>query len=158
MTLVTTSTQSTIPACVTPAEGATLTVGANISGASLQSPWVLPAGTTLKVTNGFSSFAYLTLNGAVEIAEGFTGSVEAPSAFDGGLTVNASDVTLKGASNVGVTLALNGDNIVIQGSEGSTFYTDNGTTVVNKGTGNAITGVTGLSGAVVPTDAPEHLE
>ena len=150
VTLETTSTQSTIPACVTPAEGATLTVGANISGASLQSPWELPAGTTLKVTNGFTSFAYLTLNGAVEIAEGVTGSVEAPSAFDGGLTVNASNVTLTGATNVGVTLALNGSNIAIQGSEseGSTFYTDNGTTVVNKGTGNAITGVTGLSGAV----------
>lgn len=150
VTLKTTDAQSTIPACVTPAEGATLTVGANISGASLQSPWVLPAGTTLKVTKGFSSFAYLTLNGAVEIAEGFTGSVEAPSAFDGGLTVNASGVTLTGATNVGVTLALNGSNIAIQGSEseGSTFYTDNGTTVVNKGTGNAITGVTGLSGAV----------
>lgn len=148
VTLETTSTQSTIPACVTPAEGATLTIGANISGASLQSPWVLPAGTTLKVTNGFTSFACLTLNGAVEIAEGVTDSVEAPSAFDGGLTVNASNVILTGASNVGVTLALNGDNIVIQGSEGSTFYTDNGTTVVNKGTDNAITGVTGLSGAV----------
>lgn len=148
VTLETTSTQSNIPACVTPAEGATLTIGANISGASLQSPWELPAGTTLKVTNDFTSFACLTLNGAVEIAEGVTGSVEAPSAFDGGLTVNASNVTLTGASNVGVTLALNGDNIVIQGSEGSTFYTDNGTTVVNKGTDNAITGVTGLSGAV----------
>ncbi len=148
VTLETTDTQTTIPACVTPAEGATLTIGANISGASLQSPWVLPAGTTLKVTKGFTSFAYLTLNGAVEIAEGFTGSIEAPSAFDGGLTVNASNVTLTGASNVGVTLALNGDNIAIQGAEGSTFYTDNGTTVVNKGTGNAITGVTGLSGAV----------
>lgn len=150
VTLETTSTQSTIPACVTPAEGATLTVGANISGASLQSPWVLPAGTTLKVSNGFTSFAYLTLNGAVEIAEGVTGSIEAPSAFDGGLTVNASGVTLTGATNVGVTLALNGNNIAIQGSEseGSTFYTDNGTTVVNKGTDNAITGVTGLSGAV----------
>ena len=61
-----------------------------------------------------------------------------------------SGVTLTGATNVGVTLALNGNNIAIQGSEseGSTFYTDNGTTVVNKGTGNAITGVTGLSGAV----------
>lgn len=148
VTLKTTITQSTIPACVTPADGATLTIGANISGASLQSPWELPAGTTLKVTNGFTSFAYLTLNGAVEIAKGVTGFVEAPSAFDGGLTVNASNVTLTGASNVGVTLALNGDNIVIQGSEGSTFYTDNGTTVVNKGTGNAITVVTGLSGAV----------
>ena len=148
VTLKTTSSQSTIPACVTPAEGATLTIDANISGASLQSPWELPAGTTLKVTNGFTSFVYLTLNGAVEIAEGVTGSIEAPSAFDGGLTVNASNVTLTGASNVGVTLALNGDNIVIQGSEGSTFYTDNGTTVVNKGTDNAITGVTGLSGAV----------
>lgn len=148
VTLVTFGAQSTIPACVTPAEGAVLTIGANISGASLQSPWELPAGTTLKVTKGFTSFAYLTLNGAVEIAEGVTGSIEAPSAFDGGLTVNASGVTLTGATNVGVTLALNGDNIVIQGSEGSTFYTDNGTTVVNKGTGNAITVVTGLSGAV----------
>ena len=150
VTLKTTTTQTSIPTCVTPAEGATLTIGANISGASLQSPWELPAGTTLKVTKGFTSFAYLTLNGAVEIAEGVTGSIEAPSAFDGGLTVNASNVTLTGASNVGVTLALNGSNIAIQGSEseGSTFYTDNGTTVVNKGTGNAITGVTGLSGAV----------
>ena len=150
VTLVTSGAQSTIPACVTPAEGAVLTIGANISGASLQSPWELPAGTTLKVTKGFTSFAYLTLNGAVEIAEGVTGSIEAPSAFDGGLTVNASDVTLTGATNVGVTLALNGSNIAIQGSEseGSTFYTDNDTTVVNKGTGNAITGVTGLSGAV----------
>ena len=150
VTLKTTTTQTSIPTCVTPAEGATLTIGANISGASLQSPWELPAGTTLKVTKGFTSFAYLTLNGAVEIAEGVTGSIEAPSAFDGGLTVNASGVTLTGATNVGVTLALNGDNIAIQGSEseGSTFYTDNGTTVVNKGTGNAITGVTGLSGAV----------
>ncbi len=150
VTLETTSAQSTIPACVTPAEGAVLTIGANISGASLQSPWVLPAGTTLKVSNGFTSFAYLTLNGAVEIAEGVTGSIEAPSAFDGGLTVNASGVTLTGATNVGVTLALNGNNIAIQGSEseGSTFYTDNGTTVVNKGTDNAITGVTGLNGTL----------
>lgn len=148
VTLETSEAQSTIPACVTPADGAVLTIGANISGASLQSPWELPAGTTLKVSNGFTSFAYLTLNGAVEIAEGVTGSIEAPSAFDGGLTVNASNVTLTGATNVGVTLALNGNNIVIQGSEGSTFYTDNGTTVVNKGTDNAITGVTGLNGSL----------
>ena len=149
VTLVTKGTQSTtIPACVALAKGATLTVDANFSGA-----WELPAGTTLQVTKGFTSFAGLTLEGAVVILEGASGTdgtpteIEAlrPVEFNGGLTIAASSLTLKSVYNVGTTLALEGDNITI---EGNSLFTDNGTRVVNTGTGNAITGVTGLNGSL----------
>ncbi len=153
VTLVTSEAQSTIPACVTPAEGAVLTIGANISGASLQSPWELPAGTTLQVTEDFTSFANLTLEGAVVILKEASGTlgepniIEAPLPveFNGGLTIKASNLTLESVYNVGKTLELAGDNITIAGNR---FFTDTGTQVVNTGTGNVITGITGLNGSL----------
>ncbi len=161
VTLETTSTQSTIPACVTPAEGATLTIDANISGVSLQSPWELPAGTTLKVTKGFSSFAYLTLNGKTVILEGASGSdgepntIEASNASDfvGGLTIQASNLKLTSMYHVGTVLELLGENIRIEGLEqlgekDPVFYTNAGTQVVNRGSGNEITNLTGHNGSL----------
>lgn len=149
VTLVTKGTESTtIPACVALTTGATLTVDADFSGA-----WELPAGTTLQVNQGFTSFAGLTLEGAVVILEGASGTdgtlteigAPRPVEFNGGLTIAASNLTLKSVYNVGTTLALEGDNITI---EGNSLFTDNGTEVVNEGTDNAITGVTGLNGSL----------
>lgn len=143
VTLVTKGTQSTtIPACVALTTGATLTVDANFSG-----EWTLPAGYTLQASEGFTSFANLTLEGAVVILEGAFGTeIDASSVqFNGGLTIAASNLTLKSVYNVGTTLALEGDNITI---EGKSLFTDNGTEVVNTGTDNAITGVTGLNGSL----------
>lgn len=150
VTLVTKGTESTtIPACVAlTEEGTTLTIDANFSGA-----WGLPAGYTLQVNQGFTSFAGLTLEGAVVILEGASGTdgtlteigAPRPVEFNGGLTIAASNLTLKSVYNVGTTLALEGDNITI---EGNSLFTDNGTEVVNTGTDNAITGVTGLNGSL----------
>ena len=143
VTLVTKGTESTtIPACVALTTDATLTVDADFSGA-----WELPAGTTLHVTKGFTSFANLKLEGAVVILSDASGtSIKAPKVeFNGGLTIAASNLTLKSVYNVGTTLALEGDNITI---EGNSLFTDNGTEVVNEGTDNAITGVTGLNGSL----------
>lgn len=150
VTLVTKGTQfTTIPACVALTEvGTTLTVDANFSGA-----WELPVGMTLQVNQGFTSFAGLTLEGAVVILEGASGTDESPTEieapdveFNGGLTIAASNLTLKSVYNVGTTLALNGANITLQG--GDRFFTDNDTQVVNTGTDNVITGVTGLNGSL----------
>lgn len=148
VTLVTKEAQPAIPACVKLTTGATLTVDANFSGA-----WELPAGTTLQVTEDFTSFANLTLEGAVVILEGASGTlgepntIEAPSPveFNGGLRIKASNLTLKSMYNVGKTLELAGDNITIAGNR---FFTDTGTQVVNTGTDNAITGMTGLNGSL----------
>lgn len=148
VTLVTTNDQPTIPACVALGEGATLTVDANFSG-----EWTLPAGYTLQVTKGFTSFADLTLEGAVVILSDASGTAESPTKigapnveFNGGLTIDASNLTLESMFNVGKTLALNGSNITLAG--GGRFLTDNGTQVVNTGSYNAITGVTGLNGSL----------
>ena len=149
VTLVTNGTESTtIPACVALTTGATLTIDANFSG-----EWTLPAGYTLQVTKGFTSFADLTLEGAVVILEGASGTTESPTKigapnveFNGGLTIAASNLTLESMFNVGKTLALNGSNITLAG--GGRFLTDNGTQVVNTGSYNAITGVTGLNGSL----------
>lgn len=150
VTLVTKGTESTtIPACVALTTGATLTVDADFSGA-----WELPAGTTLQVTEGFTSFKGLTLNGAVVILSDASGTAESPTVieapnpveFNGGLTIAASNLTLENMFNVGTTLVLNGENIALTG--GARFLTDNGTQVVNTGSGNAITGVTGLNGSL----------
>lgn len=151
VTLETTGTQATIPACVALAEGATLTIDANFSGLSSSNKWTLPDGTTLQVTKGFDSFANLTLKGAVVIP-GASGTTESPTEikapnveFNGGLTIAASNLTLKSVYNVGKTLELAGDNITIEGND---FFTDNGTEVVNTGTDNVITGMTGLNGSL----------
>lgn len=149
VTLVTNGTESTtIPACVKLTTGATLTVDANFSG-----EWTLPAGYTLQVTKGFTSFADLTLEGAVVILSDASGTAESPTKigapnveFNGGLTIDASNLTLESMFNVGKTLALNGSNITLAG--GGRFLTDNGTQVVNTGSYNAITGVTGLNGSL----------
>lgn len=144
VTLVTTEAQPAIPACVKlTEEGTILTIDANFSGA-----WELPAGTTLQVTEDFTSFANLTLEGAVVILDGVSGTeIEAPSPveFNGGLTIAASNLTLESVYNVGKTLELAGDNITIAGNR---FFTDTGTQVVNTGTDNAITGMTGLNGSL----------
>lgn len=149
VTLVTNGPESTtIPACVKLTTGATLTVDANFSG-----EWTLPAGYTLQVTKGFTSFADLTLEGAVVILSDASGTAESPTKigapnveFNGGLTIDASNLTLESMFNVGKTLALNGSNITLAG--GGRFLTDNGTQVVNTGSYNAITGVTGLNGSL----------
>ena len=153
VTLVTTDMQSSIPTCVTPAEGAVLTIGADFSGLGNDKKWTLPEGTTLQVTKGFTSFAYLTLEGAVVILSEASGTAESPTVieapspveFNGGLTIAASNLTLTSVYNVGKTLALAGDNITIAGNR---FFTDTGTQVVNTGTDNAITGMTGLNGSL----------
>lgn len=153
VTLETTEAQPTIPACVALAEGATLTIDANFSGLSSSNKWTLPDGTTLQVTKGFTSFAYLTLEGAVVILSEASGTAESPTVieapspveFNGGLTIAASNLTLESVYNVGKTLALAGDNITIAGNR---FFTDTGTQVVNTGTDNAITGMTGLNGSL----------
>ena len=146
VTLVTTEAQPAIPACVKLTTGATLTVDADFSGA-----WELPDGTTLQVTEDFTSFANLTLKGAVVIP-GASGTTESPTEikapnveFNGGLTIAASNLTLKSVYNVGKTLELAGNNITIEGND---FFTDNGTEVVNVGTDNVITGMTGLNGSL----------
>ena len=150
VTLVTTGYQSTIPACVALTEvGTTLTVDADFSGA-----WELPAGMTLQVSEGFTSFAGLTLKGEVVILKEASGTLGEPNTieaplpveFNGGLTIAASNLTLKSMYNVGKTLVLNGENIALTG--GGRFFTDTGTQVVNTGIGNAITGVTGLNGSL----------
>ena len=149
VTLVTKGTQSTsIPACVKLTTGATLTVDANFSGA-----WELPDGTTLQVTEGFTSFEGLTLEGAVGILSEASGTDASPTKiaatnveFNGGLTIAASNLTLESVYNVGKTLALNGENIALTG--GTRFFTDNDTKVVNTGTDNVITGMTGLNGSL----------
>lgn len=149
VTLVTNGTESTtIPACVALTTGATLTIDANFSG-----EWTLPAGYTLQVTKGFTSFANLKLEGAVVILSEASGTAESPTVieapspveFNGGLTIAASNLTLTSVYNVGKTLALAGDNITIAGNS---FFTDTGTQVVNTGTDNAITGMTGLNGSL----------
>lgn len=149
VTLVTKGTQfTTIPACVKLTTGATLTVDADFSGA-----WELPDGTTLQVTEDFTSFANLTLEGAVVILSEASGTAESPTVieapspveFNGGLTIAASNLTLTSVYNVGKTLALAGDNITIAGNR---FFTDIGTQVVNTGTDNVITGMTGLNGSL----------
>lgn len=152
VTLETTGTQATIPACVALAEGATLTIDANFSGLSSSNKWTLPDGTTLQVTKGFTSFAYLTLEGEVVILKEASGTDASPTKiaatgveFNGGLTIAASNLTLESVYNVGKTLALAGDNITIAGNR---FFTDTGTQVVNTGTDNAITGMTGLNGSL----------
>ena len=155
----TTGGQATIPACVTLEEGATLTIDANFSGLGTNKKWRLPAGTTLQVTNGFTSFAYLTLEGKTVILEGASGTsgtsatIEASTAakFTGGLTINASNLTLTDVYNVGETLVLNGDQITVEGyyEKGTgSFYTDGGTLVVNNGSGNEITNLHGHNGSL----------
>ena len=148
VTLETTEAQPTIPACVKLTTGATLTIDANFSGT-----WELPDGTTLQVSEGFTSFANLKLEGAVVILSEASGTAESPTVieapspveFNGGLTIAASNLTLTSVYNVGKTLALAGDNITIAGNS---FFTDTGTQVVNTGTDNAITGMTGLNGSL----------
>lgn len=153
VTLETTDAQSTIPACVALTTGATLTVDADFSGLGNDKKWTLPDGTTLQVTKGFTSFANLKLEGAVVILSDASGTDASPTKiaatgveFNGGLTIVASNLTLENMFNVGKTLALNGANITLQG--GARFLTDNGTEVVNTGTDNVITGMTGLNGSL----------
>lgn len=153
VTLETTEAQPTIPACVKLTTGATLTIDANFSGLGNDKKWTLPDGTTLQVTKGFTSFANLKLEGAVVILSEASGTAESPTVieapspveFNGGLTIAASNLTLESVYNVGKTLELAGDNITIAGNR---FFTDTGTQVVNTGTDNAITGMTGLNGSL----------
>lgn len=161
VTLVTTNDQPTIPACVALGEGATLTIGADFSGLGNDKKWTLPAGRTLQVTKGFTSFAYLTLNGKTVILEGASGSdgepntIEASNASDfvGGLTIQASNLKLTSMYHVGTVLELLGENIRIEGLEqlgekDPVFYTNAGTQVVNRGSGNEITNLTGHNGSL----------
>lgn len=156
VTLETTSTQSTIPACVTPAEGATLTVGA----VQFASGWTLPSGTTLKVTDTKTSLFGVTLKGVVELA--FSGTTEtpatysAPVSFLGGLTVSGSDVSITDVPLLGdAETRLAGNNVSLTFS-GTSFYTR--TTLINEGTGNKLLNIQNLNGEILANAGTLTLE
>ncbi len=156
VTLETTDTQTTIPACVTPAEGATLTVGA----VQFASGWTLPSGATLKVTNATTSLFGVTLNGVVELA--FSGTTEtpatysAPVSFLGGLTVSGSDVSITDVQLLGdAETRLTGNNVSLTFS-GTSFYTR--TTLINEGTGNKLLNIQNLNGEILANAGTLTLE
>lgn len=156
VTLETTDTQTTIPACVTPAEGATLTVGA----VRFASGWTLPSGATLKVTDTTTSLSGLTLNGVVELAFSDTtetpATYSAPVSFLGGLTVSGSDVSIKDVKLLGdAETRLTGDNVSLTFS-GTSFYTR--TTLINEGTGNKLLNIQNLNGEILANDGTLTLE
>ncbi len=140
VTLVTTEKQSTIPACVALAEGATLSVGAT----SFDGAWTLPAGTTLRVTDAGFAFLNLTLNGLVLLTESVTGTVSGTAQFLGGLTVEGDTVTIPASVLDGV-VTLSGDDISITGDN---IRFNNGLRLVNRGTGNKVGSVSGVNGAI----------
>lgn len=140
VTLITTEKQSTIPVCVTLAEGATLSVGAT----SFDGAWTLPAGTTLRVTDAGFSFSNLTLNGLVLLAESVTGTASGTTQFLGGLTVEGDAVTIPASVLDGV-VTLSGDGISITGDN---IRFNNGLRLVNRGTGNMVGSVSGVNGSI----------
>ena len=156
VTLETTDTQTTIPACVTPAEGATLTVGA----VQFASGWTLPSGATLKVTDTTTSLFGVTLNGVVELA--FSGTTEtpatysAPVSFLGGLTVSGSDVSITDVQLLGdAETRLTGNNVSLTFS-GTSFYTR--TTLINEGAGNQLLNIQNLNGEILANAGTLALE
>ena len=156
VTLVTSEAQDTIPACVTPAEGATLTVGA----VRFASGWTLPSGATLKVTDTTTSLFGVTLNGVVELA--FSGTTEtpatysAPVSFWGGLTVSGSDVSITDVQLLGdAETRLTGNNVSLTFS-GTSFYTR--TTLINKGAGNKLLNIQNLNGEILANAGTLTLE
>lgn len=157
VTLATTDVQTGIPRSVTLTEGATLTVSAGFSGISLQAPWSLPAGTTLRVNKAdFTGFAYMDLAGLLEFLP--SGTESAPitlnmdkANFDGGLKVSGSHVTLENIGSLGGAVTLTGNDITLtgiveEGDYGSVFHCTSGTRVVNEGEGNRITNLGGATG------------
>lgn len=157
VTLATMDAQTGIPRSVTLTEGATLTVSAGFSGISLQTPWSLPAGTTLRVNKAdFTGFAYMDLAGLLEFLP--SGTESAPitlnmdkANFDGGLKVSGSHVTLENIGSLGGAVTLTGNDITLtgiveEGDYGSVFHCTSGTRVVNEGEGNRITNLGGATG------------
>lgn len=140
VTLITTEKQSTIPVCVTLAEGATLSVGAT----SFDGAWTLPAGTTLRVTDAGFAFSGLTLNGLVLLTESVTGTASGTTQFLGGLTVEGDAVTIP-ASVLDGGVTLSGDGISIIGDN---IRFNNGLRLVNRGTGNKVGSVSGVNGSI----------
>lgn len=141
VTLETTeNVQSSIPACVTLAEGATLSVGAT----SFDGAWTLPAGTTLRVTDAGFAFSGLTLNGLVLLAESVTGTASGTTQFLGGLTVEGDAVMIPASVLDGV-VTLSGDDISITGDN---IRFNNGLRLVNRGTGNEVGSVSGVNGSI----------
>lgn len=140
VTLITTEKQSTIPVCVTLAEGATLSVGAT----SFDGAWTLPAGTTLRVTDAGFAFSGLTLNGLVLLTESVTGTASGTTQFLGGLTVEGDAVTIPASVLDGV-VTLSGDGISITGDN---IRFNNGLRLVNRGTGNMVGSVSGVNGSI----------
>lgn len=141
VTLETTeNVQSSIPACVTLAEGATLSVGAT----SFDGAWTLPAGTTLRVTDAGFAFSGLTLNGLVLLTKSVTGTASGTTQFLGGLTVEGDAVMIPASVLDGV-VTLSGDGISITGDN---IRFNNGLRLVNRGTGNEVGSVSGVNGSI----------
>lgn len=164
VSLKTTGTQTTIPACVTLAEGATLGVGATSFGDT----WALPAGTTLRIEDAGFSFAniqtansYTQFAGNVEIvfSNGSIGdSAGNPIRIDGTLSIKGDNVTFTNLGLLAGDVDLLGNNICLDrerrdqgggtasdalgiGSAGTTILT-------NRGDGNRIAHATRLNGTI----------
>ena len=135
VTLKTTDTQTTIPTCVTPADGATLGVDANFAkadGSAWPDTWDIPANTTLRVTGEGFDFVGITVdkNQYIQVYADLevtaTGTEGAPALIDpannlwcrGKVTVSGSDVTLKRLywlDDEVDGLTVTGDNVTIEG-------------------------------------------
>ena len=158
VTLAATDTQPTIPACVTLADGATLTIGADFPDTvSIASKWVLPEGTTLVVTKPIG-FYRLALNGRVVFKPADGTTCEADKAvFPGGLTIEGNAITLSNVLTLGGEVVLEGDNITIAGTEeydasspesGSLFYMNADASLVNRGEGNRLAPFGSIAGTI----------
>ena len=158
VTLAATDTQPTIPACVTLADGATLTIGADFPDTvSIASKWVLPEGTTLVVTKPIG-FYRLALNGRVVFKPADGTTCEADKAvFPGGLTIEGDAITLSNVLTLGGEVVLEGDNITIEGTENydeikpdnsELFYMNAGSSLVNRGEGNRLAPFGALAGTI----------
>lgn len=163
VSLKTTGAQTTIPACVTLAEGATLGVGATSFG----NPWALPAGTTLRIENaGFSLANIQTVNsytqfaGNVEIvfSDGSIGdSAGSPIRIDGTLSITGDDVTFTNLGLLAGDVDLSGNRICLDRERGQGDGTTSSalgigsegtTTLTNRGDGNRIAHATRLNGTI----------
>lgn len=163
VSLETTETQATIPACVTLAEGATLGVGATSFGDT----WALPAGTTLRIKDaGFSLANIQTVNsytqfeGNVEIvfSDGSIGdSAKKPIRIDGTLSITGDDVTFTNLGLLAGDVDLLGNRICLDRERGQGDGANSGalgigsdgtTTLTNRGHGNRIVHATRLNGTI----------
>ena len=163
VSLKTTGTQTTIPACVTLAEGATLGVGATSFGDT----WALPAGTTLRIEDaGFSlaniqtTNSYTQFAGNVEVVfsgESIGDSAGSPIRIDGTLSITGDDVTFTNLGLLAGDVDLSGNRICLNRERGQGDGTTSGalgigsegtTTLTNRGDGNRIAHATRLNGTI----------